>query len=48
VDARKGLEITRWILAAFFEAHLKSGEFSPGKLAAAPEVSVIETSVRPD
>jgi len=45
VDARTGLEVVRNILSDFFEAHLGNGEFSPAELAAAPEVSLIETSV---
>ena len=45
VAARKGLDISRTILAQFFEAHLMEGEFSPARLATVPEVSLVESSV---
>ena len=46
VSAEKGLEISREILAQFFEAHLASGRFSPTTLTSIPEISLIETSVQ--
>lgn len=45
VSAERGLEVFRHILGAFFQAHLGIGEFSPAGLAAAPEVTVIESSI---
>ncbi|MEJ2299440.1 MAG: hypothetical protein P8X94_13270, partial [Woeseiaceae bacterium] len=45
VDARRALEVSRRILADFFDAHLRHGHFSPAKIAVAPEVTLIETSI---
>jgi hypothetical protein len=45
VDHERGLEITRLILANFFEAQLKGGQFSPAELATYPEITIIKTSV---
>jgi hypothetical protein len=45
ISPGNGIRVSRNILSAFFEAHLKDGIFSPEELAAAPEVSLIETSI---
>ena len=45
VNAQRGLEVSRSVLSNFFEAHLMNGEFSPTILAAAQEVSIVETSI---
>ena len=45
VDPKRGLEVTRIVLANFFEAQLKGGQFSPTELATYPEITIIETSV---
>jgi dienelactone hydrolase len=45
VTPERGIEVFREVLLAFFEAHLKHGRFSPTEIAAAPEVSLIETSI---
>jgi len=47
VNAICGLEITRQILASFFEAHLAKGRFLPAEFSKLPEVTVIRTSIRP-